>query len=151
MGRRNMLIVESTRSLIHLVWSTKVIFSSTKLIIIRCPFVGCISCFPSTNLIRDHLPHDHPNDLNKISPSQWQDLDLHFCHQCNKNIFKSKGFLTRHILNAHHSDNKNNKNLTRLLHYIPTPPSSTYKWGTMLPWIHNLNIEAPPFRQNIWL
>ena len=124
---------------------------STKLTIIRCPFAGCISCFPSTNLLEDQLLHDNYNDLNKITTSQWQDSNLHFCHHCNNKIFKTQGFLARHIQNAHHKENDTDNNLTRLLHYISTPPSSTNMLETTLPWIHNLNIEPPPFRQNLWL
>ena len=66
-------------------------------------------------------------------------------------IYMTKGFLTRHIKDTPDRINDIDDNISRILHYIPTPISSTHKWRECLPWMHNLHLTLPPFRQNIWL
>ena len=125
--------------------------STTPLIKIKCLFDGCKTTVPSDNLLKDHLLYDHPQDLHKIPSKKWIEHNFHFCTQCNDKIFTSKGYLDRHIKITHTQDDGSENNLTRLLKYIPTPPSSEHKWNQTLPWLHNLHITPPPFRQNIWL
>ena len=117
----------------------------------KCPFPGCSQEMVSTNLLRDHLTLNHKQDLHKINTEQWNTIGLFACHNCNnQNIFKSKGILNRHILRQHNTHTTGKDNLTLLLHHLPTPNTSACKWINTLPWLHNLRLEPPPFRQNIW-
>ena len=105
----------------------------------------------SKKLIRNHLTIDHPENLHKITNLQWTTLDLHHCILCEDKLYLSKGFLTTHIQNTHEKNNDIDDNISRILQYMPTPISSTNKWKECLPWMHNLHLTPPPFRQNIWL
>ena len=52
---------------------------------------------------------------------------------------------------VHTEDNETHDNIARILNFMPTPTSSTHMWEESLPWLHNLHITPPPFRQNLWL
>ena len=125
--------------------------STTPIVKIKCLFEGCTTTVPSDNLLKNHLLYDHHQDLHKIPSNKWIEHNFHFCTKCNDKIFTSKGYLDRHIKITHTQEDNSENNLTRLLKYMPTPPSSQNKWNQTLPWLHNLHIIPPPFRQNIWL
>ena len=118
---------------------------------VKCPFKGCLTSCHNSNILRDHLLTNHLQSLHKLNTETWTNLKLHPCSLCNnQNIFKTKGYLNRHILQSHKKEDIGKDNITLLQEHIPLPPTSTPKWEKTLPWLHNLSITPPPFRQNIW-
>ena len=116
-----------------------------------CPFNGCKHSQDTPNLMRDHLITNHNESLHKIPQTWWKHTELYPCPTCdNKTIFKSQGFLNRHILQKHTQKEKDADNLVLITKYLPTPENSQSEWNKTLPWLHNLKLTPPPFRQNIW-
>ena len=116
-----------------------------------CPFKGCKLLCPTTNTLREHLTTNHPESLHKIPDTWWTENRLYPCKHCSStNIFRTQGFLNRHIRKTHLTKKEGIDNLTLLNKHIPTPPLTTSLWKENLPWLHNLKIKPPPFRQNIW-
>ena len=118
---------------------------------LNCPFKGCSTTYISTNHLREHLTTAHEDSLHKIKDEWWNTSTLHPCKTCYcKKIFINPGYLKRHIQNHHTSKIESKDNIDLLKEHIPPPPSSNTEWDKSLPWLHNLKITPPPFRQNIW-